>query len=202
MHRYTLFVTLAALAILSPGPGVLMTLTNAARGGVREAVGGILGIACGAWIVAGLSALGLGVLLATSVLAFALVKLAGAAYLLWLGVRLWRAPPASPSPARVTVRTRHRFVEGLTLQLTNPKAVFFFLAVFPQFMDLAQPDPASFAALVLTYAALVVAIHTGYALLAARARPWLASPRGGRMLNRAGGAVFMFFGAALALAKR
>lgn len=202
MHSYLLFVTLAALAILSPGPGVLMTLSNAARGGVRHAIGGILGIACGAWIVAALSATGLGVLLATSVLAFTLVKLAGAAYLVWLGVRLWRSSPSPAAQIPAKTNARRRFAEGLALQLTNPKAVFFFLAVFPQFLDLARPDPASFALLVLTYAALVVAIHTAYAALGARARPWLASERGGRLVNRAGGAVFVLFGAGLALAKR
>jgi homoserine/homoserine lactone efflux protein len=93
-------------------------------------------------------------------------------------------------------------VEGLSLQLTNPKAIFFFLSVFPQFLDHARPMAPQFAVLVLTYSTLVVLIHSGYALSAQRARSWLGSERGGRTMNRVGGATFVFFGAALATARR
>ena len=200
MDRYPLFVAMAALAILSPGPGVVLTLTNAVRHGWRGSIGGILGIACGAWLVAAACVAGLGLLLSVSATAFTVVKFLGAAYLVFLGVRLWRAPPLAPMQApRATAR---RFAEGLSLQVTNPKAVFFFLSIFPQFTDVARPDAGGFVLLVLTYAVLIVVIHSGYALLASRAQRWLGSPRGGRIVNRAGAAAFVFFGAALATAKR
>jgi threonine/homoserine/homoserine lactone efflux protein len=179
-----------------------MTLTNALRHGFRGTFGGILGISAGALAVATLSATGLGVLLATSAAAFTVMKYVGAAYLVYLGIRLWRSPatPIVAGPAAPTGFGR-RFVEGLSLQLTNPKAIFF-LSVFPQFLDHARPMAPQFAVLVLTYSSLVVLIHSGYALSAQRARSWLGSERGGRTMNRVGGATFVFFGAALATAKR
>ncbi len=203
MTLYPVFLIVAATTVLSPGPGVVMTLTNSLRYGFRGTVGGILGISAGALAVAALSATGLGVLLATSALAFTALKYVGAVYLIYLGVRLWQAPPprfedGAAHPAGIG----RRFLEGLSLQLTNPKAIFFFLSVFPQFVDPARGFAGQFALLVLTYSGLVILIHCGYALTAQRARRWLASERGGRAVNRAGGAAFVFFGAALAPAKR
>lgn len=203
MKLYLLFLFMATATVFSPGPGVVMTLTNALRYGVRGTFGGILGISFGALVVAAISATSLGVLLAASALAFTVLKLLGAAYLVYLGVRLWRAPPF-----KFTEQTAHeasfgrRFLEGLSLQLTNPKAIFFFLAVFPQFIDPAHNYATQFATLVLTYSALVVTIHSAYAFFARRAKGWLTSERGGRTVNKTAGATFMFFGAALATAER
>ncbi len=203
MTLYPVFLLVAATTVLSPGPGVVMTLTNSLRHGFRGTFPGIVGISFGTFAVATLSATGLGVLLAASATAFTVTKYVGAAYLVYLGIRLWRAPgvriEVGVAPA---VGAGRRFLEGLTLQLTNPKAIFFFLSVFPQFVDHSRPGGRQFALLVVTYSALVVLIHSGYALTAERARGWLASERGGRALNRLGGATFMFFGAAMASARR
>lgn len=180
-----------------------MTLTNALRFGPRGAKGGIVGIALGALVVAAVSATGASVLLATSSLAFNVLKLVGAAYLCYLGIRMWRIPPTTPAlPAAHEAGFGRQLIEGALLQLTNPKVVFFFLSVFPQFIDLRAGHVSQFAALVLTYSALVVAIHSAYARFAGAARRWLVSERGGRIMNRAAGAMFICFGAALATAKR
>jgi homoserine/homoserine lactone efflux protein len=203
MDTYLLFVAVAALAILSPGPGVVMTLSNAARDGLRGALAGILGIACGAWVVAALSATGLGLLLAASGTAFQVAKWLGAAYLVYLGVRLWRAPaPQLVCVDAAPAGLRRRFGEGLSLQVSNPKAIAFFLSVLPQFMPPGEQGPARFVLLVLTYAGLILVIHSGYALAAQAARRWLQSPRGARLLQRTGGLAFIFFGAALAASRR
>ena len=203
MKLYLLFLLMATATVFSPGPGVVMTLTNALRYGVRGTFGGILGIAFGALVVAAISATSLGVLLATSALAFTVLKFIGAGYLVYLGIRLWCAPPF-----KFTEQSAHeasfgrRFLEGLSLQMTNPKAIFFFLSVFPQFIDPTQNYSAQFATLVLTYSSLVVAIHCAYAFFARRAKGWLTSQRGGRIVNKAADATFVLFGAALATAKR
>jgi homoserine/homoserine lactone efflux protein len=203
VNLYLLFLLMATATVLSPGPGVLMTLTNALRYGARGTFGGILGIAFGALVVAAISATSIGVVLAVSATAFTILKFIGAAYLIYLGVRLWRAPSF-----KFTDRSTHkanfgrRFMEGLSLQLTNPKAIFFFLSVFPQFIDPEKNYTAQFAVLVSTYSALVVVIHCMYAVSARRAKRWLTSERGGRNVNRAAGATFVFFGAALATANR
>lgn len=203
MKLYALFLLVATATVLSPGPGVVMTLTNALRYGMRGTLGGILGIAVGALAVAAISATSVGVLLAASALAFTVLKFLGAAYLIYLGLRLWRAPAfqfAEQSAHEASFG--RRFLEGLSLQLTNPKAIFFFLSVFPQFIDPDAHYALQFAVLVLTYSTLVVLIHCLYALFAHKAKAWLTSERGGRTVNRAAGATFVFFGAALATAKR
>ncbi|WP_137938361.1 LysE family transporter [Chitinivorax sp. B] len=203
MKLYSLFLLMATATVFSPGPGVVMTLTNALRYGMRGTLGGILGIACGALVVAAISATSVGVLLAASALAFTVLKFVGAAYLIYLGIRLWRAPAF-----QFTEQSAHhasfgrRFIEGLSLQLTNPKAIFFFLSVFPQFIDHNRSYPIQFATLVLTYSTLVIIIHCTYATCARRAKNWLVSERGGRIVNKAAGATFVAFGAALATTKR
>ena len=203
MKLYTLFIVMAFATVLSPGPGVVMTLTNALRYGMRGTLGGILGIATGAFVVAAISATSLGVLLATSAMAFTVLKFIGAAYLVYLGIRLLRAPPFDFQAQNAHAASfGRRFVEGISLQLTNPKAIFFFLSVFPQFIDQHADYATQFLTLVLTYSALVVIIHCLYALFARRARHWLTSERGGRAVNRSAGLTFVCFGIALAAAKR
>ncbi len=204
MRLYFLFLLMASATVLSPGPGVLMTLSNALRSGWRASLPGILGIATGAAIVAALSATSLGILLASSALAFTVIKIFGACYLIWLGIKLWRTPGLAlqDSPQREPLRKPGAlFLQSLSLQFTNPKAIFFFLSVLPQFIDHDVPHVPQFVLLVLSYALLVVLIHSIYALCAQRARRWLKSERGGRTLNRVGGATFMAFGAVLATAK-
>lgn len=206
MSYYPLFLLVAAATVMSPGPGVLMSLSNALRLGWRGALPGILGVASGAAVVATLSATGLGLLLARSALAFSVLKWVGAAYLVYLGWKLWRAPALRWSAAAealppVPSGPWRRFVEGLLLQFTNPKAIFFFLSVLPQFVAADQPRAPQFALLVGSYALLVVLIHSLYAVLAQQSRRWLAGPRAGRLLNRIGGATFMGFGVAMAGAR-
>ena len=203
MKLYSVFLLVAITTVLSPGPGVVMTLSNALRYGMRGTFGGILGIAFGALVVAAISATSLGVLLAASSLAFTLMKYVGAAYLIYLGIRLWRAPPFKFAEASTQqAGFGRRFIEGVSLQLTNPKAIFFFLSIFPQFIDPKTNYAIQFAGLVATYSTLVVIIHLTYALFAKKARHWLTSERGGRRVNKVAGATFMCFGAVLASAKR
>jgi|SRR5680860_132069 threonine/homoserine/homoserine lactone efflux protein len=201
MDTYLLFLIIAIATVLSPGPGVVLTLTNAIRYGVSGAIGGILGIAFGTFIVAGVSATGVGVLLATSTVAFSIMKFIGAAYLIYLGIKLWRSPTAKIDVKSAAIKSRKRqFIEGLTLQLTNPKAVFFFISIFPQFVDFSSDYAGQFTLLVVTYSSLVVLIHLLYARLAKSARSWLSSDKGGRVVNRVGGGTFMCFGIGLASA--
>lgn len=204
MQLYLLFLLMATATVLSPGPGVVMTLSNALRSGRRGTVGGILGIAAGALVVAVISATSLGVLLATSAQAFTVLKFVGAAYLVYLGIRLWRSPVLNLSLETDPSADRfgRRFIEGITIQLTNPKVVLFFLSIFPQFIDPTAAYGVQFAVLSLTYAGIVVAVHLVYALFAKRARRWLVSERGGRIMNRTAGTTFLFFGGVLATAHR
>lgn len=203
MKLYPLFLLMATATVFSPGPGVVMTLTNALRYGLRGTFGGILGIAFGALIVAAISATSVGVLLAASATAFTILKFLGAAYLIFLGVKLWRAPAFRFAEANAHEASfKKRFLEGLSLQMTNPKAIFFFLSIFPQFIDPAMGYGMQFGVLVLTYSTLIVLIHSSYAIFAGKAKNWLTSEKGGARMNKIGAATFIFFGCALAGAKR
>ena len=205
LESYILFLAIATLTVLSPGPGVLLTLSNSIRYGASGATAGIFGIATATFIVAGISASSLGVLLATSTLAFTVLKLIGAAYLVYLGFKLWLSPVADMAMTEQgasSKRWERQFLEGFTLQLTNPKAVFFFMAVFPQFVDLSTPFIRQFALLVTSYSMLVIAIHLAYARSAGFARSWISTQKGGRAVNRIGGGAFICFGAGLAAASR
>lgn len=203
MESYLIFLLITTATVMSPGPGVILTLSNTIRYGVSGAVGGILGIACGTFIVAGVSATSLGIILATSSLAFSVMKFFGAAYLIYLGVKLWRAPPVKIESTRATrQKQRWRFFEGLTLQLTNPKAVFFFMSVFPQFVDFSSNYVGCFGLLVTTYSVLVICIHILYACLAKSAKRWLATERGAKAVARVGGGTFVLFGLGLASSNR
>jgi len=203
MENYLLFVLIASITVLSPGPGVILTLTNAISYGLRGAIGGILGIAFGTFIVAGISATSLGVILATSSVAFTVMKYIGAVYLIYLGVKLWNSPVKTIEDRQSSKKGKKlQFLEGLTLQLTNPKAVFFFMSIFPQFVDFTKDYQSQFVIFVITYSALVVLIHFVYAYLAKSSRRWLSSAKGGKTVNRFGGGTFVFFGIGLASASK
>ncbi len=203
METYLIFVTIAAVTVLSPGPGVILTLSNAIRFGFTGAIGGIFGIAFGTFIVAVISATSVGVILATSSVIFTIMKYIGATYLIYLGIKLWCSTPMTMKmKGDLKKSMKFQFMEGLLLQITNPKAVFFFMSIFPQFVDFATDYHETFILLVVTYSSLVLFIHMTYAYLAKSARGWLSTPKGVRIINRLGGATFMCFGVGLASANK
>jgi threonine/homoserine/homoserine lactone efflux protein len=202
MNHYGVFLALAATAVLSPGPGVALTITNSLRYGVNNALAGIFGLAVGALILAAISASGVGIILAASSIAFTIMKYVGAAYLFYLGVKMWLSPEATAKVQTPTAANRRiRFLEALSLQLSNPKAIFFFVSIFPQFIDTASPSLMQFSGLVFSYCFLIFIIHSLYALLASKASRWLSSSKGNQALSRIGGTAFIFFGLALASSK-
>lgn len=204
MGEYLVFLVIAFLTVLSPGPGVVLTITNALRFGIPGALPGILGIAFSTFIVASFAAAGLAVALAVSTVAFTVIKFIGAAYLIYLGVKLWRSDAINVdrhASSRIKSK-RIGFVEGVFLQLTNPKAVFFFISVLPQFIDHTSDVIGQFWLFVSTYSMMVVVIHIGYAYLARTARNWFSMENNSRLVNKIGGSVFMAFGCGLATANK
>ena len=189
--------------VFSPGPGVVMTLTNSLNYGMKGAFGGILGISVGALVIAAASATGLGVVLAGSTVAFGITKAIGALYLGYLGVRLWRSPAFVFKEDEVgSAGFGRNFFRGVTLQFTNPKAIFFFLSVLPQFIDGDASYTLQFTLLALTYGLLIVAIHTLYAFGAQRTKTWLTSETGGHAINKLGGFLFILFAVLLAVSRK
>lgn len=202
MNHYSLFVSLAAITVLSPGPGVLLTLSNSIRFGFNSAFCGILGVAFGTFAVAAFSATSLGFILAVSTIAFTIVKYIGAAYLIYLGIKLWGSNDHKTVSRKGAQSKGRCFFEGITIQVTNPKAVLFFMSIFPQFIDHSDDFTGQFSALVLTYSLLVIVIHMAYALIAKSMRDWISTPRISKIFNKIGGGAFICFGVGLATAKR
>lgn len=202
MENYVLFVIVAAATITSPGPGVILTITNSLRYGFWGAIPGVFGIASGVLFVSIISATSLAAILETSAFAFIIVKFIGAGYLIYLGLKLWSSSASIKVSYDTKKSKKHKFVEGLLITLLNPKPIFFFMALFPQFINSTENYLIQFAFLSITFSFLVVIIHCTYALFAKKAKSKLSTPKGTQFLSKAGGSIYIFFGIQLATTNR
>lgn len=196
----------AAVALsLTPGPNGLLSLTHGACFGFRPTVYTVLGGALGFFILIAASLGGMGALLAASERAFTIAKWIGAAYLVYLGLRIWRAPPpvvalTADRAAAGEARPLRLFNQGFLVAVSNPKALIFFAAFLPQFMAPGVPYEIQLAVFGGTFVVVEVIYELFLALMAQRIAPWLA--RYGRWFNRAAGATFVGISAALTTASR
>jgi threonine/homoserine/homoserine lactone efflux protein len=203
-----LFFVSGVLLNLTPGPDVLFIVSQALRGGVRPGIVAALGIVCGCLVHVAGAAMGLGALLAASTTAFDALKWAGAAYLVWTGIR-WLGRTASPPmtgwvevgpPGQATV-WREVFWRGFATNVLNPKVALFFLAFVPQFISPNASDPTlTFVLLGLLFNFNALLVCVAWALAAA----WLAShvarvQQALSWLDRVAGVLFLGFGLKLAL---
>jgi threonine/homoserine/homoserine lactone efflux protein len=197
-----LFALIYALAVATPGPGIAAVIARALGRGVSGAPAFIGGFLAGDLIWFSLAALGLAVLAQRAHALFVGVRFAGAAYLLYLAWRLWRAPPGTFGARAPRTRDSNLqvFLGSLALTLGNPKTMVFFLAVLPSVVDLAHLGAAGFLGITLVIVLVLPGILGAYTLFAARARARLSQPRTVRWLQRATGAVLA--GAAVAVAVR
>ena len=184
---------------LSPGPIGLLALTHGALHGRRRTLFTIFGGALGFVSVIALSMFGIGALLKTSVLWLTVLKWLGGAYLVWLGVQVWRSPPVGVSlNAEAGQRSNASlFRQGLLSAVTNPKALLFFAAFLPQFIDPSRSLFQQFVVMALTFALVEILTEWLIASLAFKVRPWLQ--RVGKRFNQVCGGIFVAIGAALPL---
>lgn len=196
------FLLAAVLIAITPGPGAVLSMSIGMRYGYRSALRAILGLQAALLMQLLVVALGLGALLAASETAFGLLKLAGAAYLIWLGVQKWRAPVAAVVTMSADLPRGGLFVQGLLVNLTNPKAIVFIGALVPPFIDPAQPVAAQYAVIAATLCATDVVVMSGYAVLALQMGRWLGEALQVRWQNRIFGAVFVTAGSMLAVSSR
>jgi len=203
LHTWLLYL-LASLGIaLTPGPNGLLALTHGALYGRAKTVYTISGGVLGFVAVIALCLFGIGALVRAAPVWLAALQWVGGAYLVWLGVKLWRAAPIPVSIAAAgswidaQPRDAVLFRQGLFAALTNPKALLFFSAFLPQFIDPQCSLGDQFVLLAATYAVIEFAVEYGVASAAHRVRPWLA--RSGRRFNRVCGGVFVAVGALLPL---
>ncbi|HEU4656096.1 MAG TPA: LysE family translocator [Capillimicrobium sp.] len=198
--QYVAFLALAALLTVTPGPDMAIVTRSALDGGVRAAVRTTLGINAGllAWALA--AALGVAAVLAASAEAFTALKLAGAAYLVWLGIqalrRSRRLPAATPAPPC------RAFRDGLVANLLNPKIGVFYATVLPQFVVPGRSVVLQSVALALAHNLMGLLWLPAYARVVVWAGDVLRRPRVRRALDRVTGTALIGLGAAVALERR
>jgi homoserine/homoserine lactone efflux protein len=196
------YLLTTTLLSLSPGSGAINTMSTGIGYGYRGATASIAGLQVGLATHIVLVGIGLGTLLAHSLLAFEILKWLGAAYLVWLGIQQWRAAGAMQlTTAKGTLSRRQLFRRGILVNLTNPKSIVFLAALFPQFVLPQHPQASQYLVLGVTTLAVDILVMIGYATLANRIARWLKGPSQVRRLNRTFGSIFIMVGALLASAK-
>jgi RhtB (resistance to homoserine/threonine) family protein len=203
------FVGIAALVIVAPGPDTVLVTKNALMHGRRAALGTSLGVNTGLLIWTVAAALGVAAVVRESAVAFTVLKLVGAVYLVWLGVQALRAARrhAGPEPAHATRRSARvgallGFRQGLLSNLANPKIAVFFTGLLPQFVSPRQPVLEPFLLLGGLFVLMTLVWLSGYALVAVRASALLGRPQVRATLDRVTGVVLIGLGVRLALERR
>lgn len=196
LDSWLAFLAATAVMLAIPGPTILLVIGQSLGAGRRAALPLVAGVTLGDLTAMTLSLAGLGALLAASATLFAVLKYAGAAYLVWLGLRLWRAPVEAGAAAPVA--PRRAFRDAYVVTALNPKSIAFFVAFVPLFLDPARPFLPQAVVLVASFVTLAAANAAIYALLAARLSGAVRRPGVRRAFNRGGGALLMGAGAATA----
>ena len=200
------FALASVVLVLIPGPSVLFVVSRALAHGRRAALSSVAGNSTGVAVLVLLVAFGLGTVIERSLLAFTVVKLVGAVYLVYLGVRTYRERDrlaAAMHGARPGGVGRHVYRQGIVVGLTNPKTLVFFAAVLPQFVDPGGRVPLQMATLGLMFVAVALLLDSVWGLAAGAARDWFArSPRRLSVLGGTGGVTMVGIGVGLAVTGR
>lgn len=212
MSTLAAFAGVSFVLIVVPGPSVLFVVSRAVALGRRAALLTVVGNAMGVYCQMLLVAVGLGAIVERSIVAFTAIKLAGAAYLIWLGmhaIRDRRSFSATASTKTITatasaVKRRSTVLDGFVVGIANPKAIVFFAAILPQYVAVGgAPAPLQMAVLGLVFVSVALLSDGAWGLLAGSARDWLVrSPRRAEGLSAAGGVAMIGLGVRLAASGR
>jgi homoserine/homoserine lactone efflux protein len=199
LELWLAFCATEAALCFTPGPAVLFVVSCAMTRGARAGLAAALGILAGNTFYFALSATGIAAVIVASSWLFSLLKWAGAAYLVWLGVRmLLQRAARTPAPSSAPQPARRAFARGFVVQAANPKALVFFVALLPQFIDAAAPVGRQLFVLGASSLAIECTVLALYVALAVRTRR-LAGARWAGPLERVGGGFLVAAGARLAL---
>lgn len=210
LNVWLAFFAASWVIAISPGSGAVLSMSHGLAYGVRQSSATIAGLQLGLAVILLIAGVGVGALLLASATAFTVVKVLGAAYLIWLGLKQWRSPVDAQAPAAGTVLVKHpglptvreRVLTGFMTNVTNPKGIVFMVAVLPQFIDPHRPLWLQLLILLVTSIGVDLVVMHGYAFLASRAQRWLATAKARRAQNRVFGGVLMAMGASLIMVKR
>lgn len=199
LHVWWLYVTAVFLISATPGPNMLHVATQSILHGPRKAMTTMAGLMSAVLMSLIASALGLGALLKAFPSLFDALRYAGVAYLVWLGVKAWRAPVSAGygGDARPARSGWALYGAGLLTGLSNPKLIIFAAALFPQFIDADRPFAPQLAVLVVSFAVIESFWYSVYALGGIKLKHWLEPANRQRLFNRATGVMFIGFGGAL-----
>ena len=196
-ESWAAFTAASAVLLIIPGPTVLLVVSYALGQGWRTALPMAIGVALGDFTAMTLSMLGLGALLAASATLFTILKWAGAAYLVYLGIKLWRAGGTLDARPRTDAVSAIRMLgHAWLVTALNPKSITFFVAFLPAFLDPKTDFLMQMLVFETTFLVLAFANAFGYALVAARARGFVSNPRAIGIVNKVGGGLLIGAGAA------
>jgi threonine/homoserine/homoserine lactone efflux protein len=198
------YVAASAILLVIPGPTILTVISYSVAHGRRANIPLVAAVALGDSTALVLSILGLGALLATSAFWFTVIKVAGGLYLIYLGIKLFRAggSPIESATSPLPASLRKLFANTYLVTALNPKGIVFFVAFLPQFIDPASNTSRQLWVLAITFVVLATINATLYAVFAASARKVLASKRAQRRFSLAGGSLLSAAGMWALLAKR
>ncbi|HJR20467.1 MAG TPA: LysE family translocator [Dongiaceae bacterium] len=204
LHTIGAFIAAAILLLVMPGPTDTLVVSYVLTRGRRSALASVPGVCLGYIVSLTLTLLGLGALLMTSAELFQALKILGAVYLIYLGIKMWRAPvPETLEDDGRLARDKGRmFTQAFVVTALNPAGIMFYVAFFPQFIDIARPLMPQMVALGACFVVLGTLNSALYATLAAQVRRFIHSYRGRKTINRAAGGVLIAMGGMLGLAKR
>ena len=205
LSTWLLYVAAVLVLTVTPGPSVLMCISTSVQHGPRRALIASLGSTSAIACIMLMSMLGLGTALAASETLFSALKWLGAGYLAYLGVTTLLSKASTiavPDSPAIQIGASALFGRGVLVGASNPKALLFFGALFPQFIDPAAAQAGQFVILGVTFIFFELFWLSIYAVTAARARHWLQKPRRAMLFNRGTGAVFLLAAGLLATTKR
>lgn len=201
LHTWWLFMMMSFVVSGTPGPNMLLVMSSGARLGIRPALAAMAGCMTALTIMMSVSAAGLGALLQASPAVFDALRWAGAGYLVYLGVKSWRAPVAGPAdgaPAMPSERGAALFRRGFLVAASNPKAILFAAAFLPQFITMSAPRLPQFIILLATFVLIEGGWYLIYAAGGRRIAVYLRRASVLRLFNRLTGGIFVGFGALMA----
>ncbi len=211
LSTWWLFIAMTFVVSATPGPNMLLVMSVSARHGVRAAVVAMLGCMTALLAMMSISAAGMGAVLQSSPQVFEALRLAGAAYLAYLGIKVWRAPVqdastataagGAPQAAVAVIKTGAIYREAFLVAASNPKAILFAAAFFPQFIHADSPQFPQFAILLATFTVIEVTWYFVYAVSGKRLSVYLQRASVMKAFNRITGGVFVGFAALMATAK-
>jgi threonine/homoserine/homoserine lactone efflux protein len=193
------FVAASTLLLVIPGPTILLVISYGLGQGWRAALPSAVGVALGDFTAMTLSMLGIGVLLAASASLFTILKFAGAAYLIWLGIKLWRAGGSFNTQAKTDTSSSLKMIgHAWLVTALNPKSITFFIAFLPQFIDQHSDYWTQMFIFEVTFLILAFINAFAYGLVASRARSLVSNERAIGMFNKVGGSLLIGAGVATA----